>query len=48
MANVLKVVLRPVKMVSPAASKVSKDRIYEPKVAIDVEAPSDANRTDSS
>jgi hypothetical protein len=45
--KVLKAILRPAKMVSPATSKVSEDVISEPKVAIDVEAPFDVNRAGS-
>ena len=37
MANVLEAILRPTKMVSPAAPKISEDIIREPKMAIDAE-----------
>jgi hypothetical protein len=36
MTNVLEVVLRPAKMVPPAAPKISKDKVREPKMAIGV------------
>jgi hypothetical protein len=37
MANVLEDILRPTKMVSPAAPKISEDIIRQPKMAIDAE-----------
>jgi hypothetical protein len=37
MTNVLEAILRPAKMVPPAAPKISEDTIHEPKMAIVVE-----------
>jgi hypothetical protein len=48
MTNVLKAILRPVKMVSPVAPKVSEDIIPEPKMPINVEIPSGSDRSDPS
>lgn len=48
MTNVLKAILRPVKMVSPAVPKVSEDIIPEPKMPINVEIPSGSDRSDPS
>jgi hypothetical protein len=46
MANVLKLVLRPAKMASPAAPKVSEDIALESKTSIDVEIPFNSDKAD--
>ena len=48
MANVLKVVLRPVKMASPTAPKISEDIVCDLKMATNVEITSSSDKADPS